>query len=167
MLFETLKKNSTTSPSCITYSLPSLRTLPFSFAATSEPKDTSVSQFTTSARIKPRSKSEWIFPAACGAFVPLVIVQARVSFSPAVRLEIRPSQGVRFFNQPVQSAFAQAEFFHKQRLVLRFHLRKFFFGFRADDKRFAAFVFRKLFHADDVGESVFVFAMSVSLMFAA
>ena len=33
----TLNRNSTTSPSCITYSLPSLRTRPFSFAAAIEP----------------------------------------------------------------------------------------------------------------------------------
>ena len=39
----------------------------------------------TSARIKPRSKSEWILPAACGAFVPFVIVHARTSGLPAVR----------------------------------------------------------------------------------
>ena len=39
----------------------------------------------TSARMKPRSKSLWILPAACGAFVPFVIVHARTSGLPAVR----------------------------------------------------------------------------------
>jgi hypothetical protein len=39
----------------------------------------------TSALMKPRSKSEWITPAACGAVQPLPIVQARISFSPAVK----------------------------------------------------------------------------------
>ena len=29
--------------------------------------------------------AEWILPAACGAFVPFVIVHARTSFGPAVR----------------------------------------------------------------------------------
>ena len=40
---------------------------------------------TVSARMKPFSKSVWITPAACGAFVPLRIVQARVSLGPAVK----------------------------------------------------------------------------------
>ena len=31
------------------------------------------------------SKSVWITPAACGADIPLVMVQARTSFSPAVK----------------------------------------------------------------------------------
>ncbi len=31
----------------------------------------------------PFSKSEWITPAACGAVIPLRMVHARVSFSPA------------------------------------------------------------------------------------
>jgi hypothetical protein len=35
--------------------------------------------------MNPRSKSVWITPAACGAFVPTGIVQARISFSPAVK----------------------------------------------------------------------------------
>jgi len=38
-----------------------------------------------SARIKPFSKSECITPAACGAFVPIGIVHALTSFSPAVK----------------------------------------------------------------------------------
>ena len=37
----------------------------------------------TWARIKPRSKSEWILPAACGALVPRSMVQARHSFLPS------------------------------------------------------------------------------------
>jgi hypothetical protein len=37
------------------------------------------------ARMKPRSKSVWMTPAACGALVPLRMVQARVSFGPAVK----------------------------------------------------------------------------------
>ncbi len=35
--------------------------------------------------MKPRSKSEWITPAAWGAFVPRMIVQARVSLGPQVK----------------------------------------------------------------------------------
>ena len=34
----------------------------------------------TSARMKPRSMSEWILPAAWGALVPFLMVQARHSF---------------------------------------------------------------------------------------
>ena len=85
------EKNSTTSPSCMTYSLPSERTRPFSLQAAIEPCSTSVSYGTTAARMKPRSKSLWILPAACGALVPFVIVHARTSLGPAVRKLIRPS----------------------------------------------------------------------------
>ena len=35
--------------------------------------------------MNPRSKSEWMTPAHCGAVIPAVNVQARVSFSPVVR----------------------------------------------------------------------------------
>jgi hypothetical protein len=35
--------------------------------------------------MKPRWKSVWITPAACGAVAPTGIVQARASFDPAVR----------------------------------------------------------------------------------
>ena len=45
----------------------------------------------TSAQMKPRSKSECIFPAACGARVPFSIVHALTSSSPAVKYEISPS----------------------------------------------------------------------------
>lgn len=37
---QTLKRNSTTSPSCITYSLPSMRTLPAALAAAIDPAAT-------------------------------------------------------------------------------------------------------------------------------
>jgi hypothetical protein len=35
--------------------------------------------------MNPRSKSEWITPAACGASEPEYSVQHRTSFSPAVK----------------------------------------------------------------------------------
>ena len=41
--------------------------------------------------MKPRSKSVWMTPAACGAVAPRLIVQARDSFGPAVRKVCRPS----------------------------------------------------------------------------
>ena len=62
--YYTLNLNSTTSPSATTYSLPSERTRPFSFAAAMEPFAFKSSKAMTSARIKPRSKSVWILPAA-------------------------------------------------------------------------------------------------------
>ena len=37
------------------------------------------------ARMNPFSKSEWIMPAAPGALIPRLKVQARTSFSPAVK----------------------------------------------------------------------------------
>ena len=66
----TLNRNSTMSPSFMTYSLPSERTRPFSLAAFMEPQAIRSSKLTTSARMKPRSKSVWILPAARGALVP-------------------------------------------------------------------------------------------------
>ncbi len=41
--------------------------------------------------MKPRSKSEWMTPAATGAVSPAWIVQARTSFSPAVKYVRSPS----------------------------------------------------------------------------
>jgi hypothetical protein len=46
----------------------------------------------TSAQMKPRSKSLWITPAACGAVAPRWVVQARVSFGPVVRKVTRSSK---------------------------------------------------------------------------
>ena len=86
----TLNRKFTTSPSCMTYSLPSLRSKPFAFAFASVPQALRSSKAMTSARMKPRSKSEWILPAACGAFVPFLIVHARHSSAPAVRKEMSP-----------------------------------------------------------------------------
>jgi len=54
---QTLKRNSTTSPSDITYSLPSMRTLPAALAEAIEPAATRSSKDTISALMKPRSKS--------------------------------------------------------------------------------------------------------------
>jgi hypothetical protein len=68
-----------------------MRTLPAAFAAAIEPASTRSSYETISALMKPRSKSEWITPAACGAVHPLWIVHARDSFGPAVRYVCRPS----------------------------------------------------------------------------
>ncbi len=42
-------------------------------------------ELATSALIKPRSKSEWITPAASGAFAPMRTVHALTSIGPAVK----------------------------------------------------------------------------------
>ena len=90
--FYTLNLNKTISPSCIIYSFPSERTKPFSRAATIDPTFIKSLYDTTSAFINPLSISEWIFPAACGAFVPFFIVYALTSGSPAVKKDINPSK---------------------------------------------------------------------------
>ena len=54
---QTLNLKRTTSPSAITYSLPSLRISPLSRATAVEPQATRSSKAITSARIKPLSKS--------------------------------------------------------------------------------------------------------------
>ena len=70
------------SPSLTTYSLPSERSSPFSLAAATLPQAIISLKLIVSARMKPRSMSEWILPAACGAFVPYLIVHARHSSVP-------------------------------------------------------------------------------------
>ena len=75
----------------MTYSFPSMRTLPAALAAFMEPALIRSSKETISALMKPRWKSVWITPAACGAVQPLWMVQARASFGPAVRYVCRPS----------------------------------------------------------------------------
>ncbi len=62
-----------------------MRALPFARASATEPVSTRSSNEMTSALMKPFSKSVWMTPAACGAFQPFPIVQARLSFGPAVR----------------------------------------------------------------------------------
>ena len=74
------------------YSFPSERTNPFSFAAFIEPSLIKSSYETISAFMNPLSISEWIFPAACGAFVPFFIVHALTSGSPAVKNDINPNK---------------------------------------------------------------------------
>ncbi len=63
----------------------------------------------TSARMKPRSKSVWIAPAACGAVAPTRTVQARTSFGPAVKIGLQAQQPVGAADHAVQSRLAQAE----------------------------------------------------------
>ena len=60
----TLKRNRIMSPSFTTYSFPSERIRPFSLAAAMVPTAIRSSKAITSARMKPRSKSVWILPAA-------------------------------------------------------------------------------------------------------
>ena len=62
--YQTLNLNRVISPSCITYSLPSERIRPFSRQAAMLPNSFRLSKGTISARMKPRSKSVWILPAA-------------------------------------------------------------------------------------------------------
>lgn len=76
------------SPSLTTYVLPSCRYLPAAFTSAillPVARDLKSSYATTSALMNPRSKSEWITPAACGASEPEYSVQHRTSFSPAVK----------------------------------------------------------------------------------
>ena len=61
---QTLNRKLTMSPSFMIYSFPSLRTLPWALAAAMEPIAFMSSKAMTSARMKPRSKSVWILPAA-------------------------------------------------------------------------------------------------------
>ena len=63
-----------------------------SLALVHEPISSSSSQWITSARMKPRCRSEWITPAHSGALAPARNVHARDSLSPVVRNVRRPSR---------------------------------------------------------------------------
>ena len=65
----------------------------FSYGETngSPPISSSSSQWMTSARMKPRWRSEWMTPAHSGARAPDRKVQARLSLSPVVKKVRRPS----------------------------------------------------------------------------
>jgi hypothetical protein len=69
---QTLNRKWMTSPSTTTYSLPSVRSHPLARAPAGRPTRSVARSETTSARMKPRSKSEWMTPAAWGALVPRV-----------------------------------------------------------------------------------------------
>ena len=62
-----------------------------------------------SARMKPRSKSEWISPAAWGALAPLWTVQARASFGPTVKKVIRREQVVARADHAGEAGFVEAQ----------------------------------------------------------
>ena len=62
-----------------------MRTRPAARAAAIEPAASRSVNDTISALMKPRWKSVWMTPAACGAVQPWWIVQARDSLGPAVR----------------------------------------------------------------------------------
>ena len=62
-----------------------------------------------SARMKPRSKSVWISPAASGAFAPLCTVQARASFGPAVKKVMRPSSAYASVDHAREAGLVEAE----------------------------------------------------------
>jgi hypothetical protein len=88
-------KNSMTSPSCTTYSLPSVRMRPSSRALARLPASISFCQLMasariTSARINLSLKSLCMAAPASGAVLPCLMVHARVSSSPVVKKLIRP-----------------------------------------------------------------------------
>ena len=62
-----------------------------------------------SARMKPCSKSVWITPAACGARLPLVTVQARVSFGPVVKKGATAPQAAGVIHTDFERGFIRAE----------------------------------------------------------
>src|SRR5690349_8330012 len=62
-----------------------------------DPRAASVSYATTSARMKPRARSEWISPAACCAVVPRGMDHARETrlAQPQIREKRRGIRGVK------------------------------------------------------------------------
>ena len=75
----------------------------------------------TSARIKPRSKSEWILPAACGALVPFSMVQARTSCSPGGQVAHQAEQIVADLDQAVKTGLMQTQLGQEHLLLLCVH----------------------------------------------
>src|SRR6218665_641540 len=93
---QTLKRKLSTSPSLTRQSLPSARILPASLAPCSPWQAMKSSKAMVWARMKPRSKSPWVTPAAWGAGVGGggVVrwrVQARTSFTPGLKKVGKPS----------------------------------------------------------------------------
>jgi hypothetical protein len=84
-----LKRMFRTSPSWTSYVFPSSRCVPRREASACEPAASRSSVEIVSQRMKPRAMSEWIDAAASSAVCPRRSVQARVSFSPAVKNVIR------------------------------------------------------------------------------
>ena len=86
-------------------SCPRAAACPASTTSACEPASTRSCQSTTSQRMNPRAMSEWIDSAASSAVSPWRSVQARVSFSPAVKNVIRSSASR---SRPATSSSADA-----------------------------------------------------------
>ena len=71
------------------------------------------------ARMKPRSKSEWMTPAACGALVPTVIVQARASFGPHREIGDQAEQRIAGPDETVEAGLFEAQRLEEFLLFLR------------------------------------------------
>src|SRR6059058_3421056 len=84
-----------TSPSSTTSLFPSRRCRPRLTTSAREPASTRSFQRITSLRMKPRAMSEWIVAAASSAVSPRRNGHARVSFSAAVKNEIRSTASNR------------------------------------------------------------------------
>ena len=89
-----------------------------------DPTDSNSSTWMVSARMNPRSKSEWIVPAACGAELPARTVQARVSFSPVVKNVTRPSRSYAARIKPVEPGLTEPHLVEKELAVVRLHLQQ-------------------------------------------
>ena len=75
----TLNLKKMMSPSKTTYSLPFCLYLPLAFTLASEPASLRSANAIVSAMMKPRSKSLWMTPAACGALVPFCAIRCKHS----------------------------------------------------------------------------------------
>jgi len=81
---------------------------------------------------EPRSKSVWILPAACGAFVPFGIVHEWSSFSLWVKKLIRSQQLEAFADDAGESRFLNADVVQILFLFFGRELKEFRLGLAAD-----------------------------------
>ena len=58
--------------------------------------------------MKPRSKSEWMTPAAPGALVPRLMVQARTSWTPRGEVGDEAEEAVGGVDEAVEAGFGEA-----------------------------------------------------------
>ena len=105
------------SPSCMTTPCPSERTRPFSLAAFMEAVGLQILKGHHLGADEATLKVGVDLTGGLGALVPLVMVQARHSSSPAVRKEMRAQQGVAGLDEAVQTGLLDTQILQEHGLL--------------------------------------------------
>ena len=148
-----------TSPSRTMYSLPSRRSLPASLAPCSPLQAMKSLKAMTSARMKPRSKSVWITPAACGAVDPALHRPRPHFLFAGGEIGLQPQQFVGAADHAVQARLIEPQVLEELGAVFVFQLRDLRLDGRAHRDHDGAFLLRPRPHGVEVrivGESGFI-----------